>query len=181
MKNKETLKGKSIAIMATDGFEEVELTVPKEELENHGATVHILGENPSIKSWHKKQWGRDFNTDAIIGQADPAKYDVLILPGGVLNSDRLRRNNEAVEFVKTFSSKNKLIAAICHGPQLLIEADLVESKKMTAHHAIKTDMINAGAIYQANRVVQDNNFITAMGAGDVPDFVNRIIVYLKPE
>lgn len=181
MKKQETLKERTIAILATDGFEEVELTVPKKELEKHGAIVHIIAEDSRIKSWNKKQWGKNFDTNILVDKADPGEYDALILPGGILNSDRLRRNKEAVEIVKAFSAKNKLIAAICHGPQLLIEADLVENRKMTAHHAIKTDMINAGAIYQGNRVVQDNSFITAMGADDVSDFMSQIIAYLKPE
>lgn len=181
MKNQETLKAKRVAIMATDGFEEVELTVPKEELEKQGAIVHIIAENSRIKSWDKKQWGKDFDTNVLIDKADPGEYDALVLPGGVINSDRLRRNKAAIALVKEFNSKKKLIAAICHGPQLLIEADLVKNRVMTSHHAIKTDMINAGANYQDNRVVQDNSFITAMGAGDVSAFVNQIIAYLKPE
>jgi protease I len=181
MKNKEILKGKSIAIMATDGFEEVELTVPKEELEKHGVIVHIIAEDSRIKSWNKKKWGKDFDTNILVDKADPGEYDAIVLPGGVINSDRLRRNKAAIALVKEFSMKKKLIAAICHGPQLLIEADLVINSTMTSHHAIKTDMTNAGANYQNKRVVQDDNFITAMGAGDVSDFVNQIISYLKPE
>jgi protease I len=181
MKGEETLKNLNVAIMATDGFEEVELTVPKEELEKQGITVHILAEGSQLKSWNKKQWGRYFNADALIDEADPAKYDALILPGGVINSDRLRRNKKAVEIVKKFDAEKKLIAAICHGPQLLIEADLVKNKKMTAHHAIKTDIINAGANYQNNSVLEENGVITAMGADDVSDFANRIIAYLKPK
>jgi protease I len=181
MEKHRTLKETSVAIMATDGFEEVELTVPKEELEKLGITVHLLSEDSTIKSWNKKQWGREFKTDALIDQSDPGQYDVLILPGGVINSDRLRRNRTAVKMVKEFEAKKKLIAAICHGPQLLIEAGVVKNKKATAHHAIKTDMINAGANYQSEGVIKDNNLITAKGAEDVPDFVNRIIAYLKQE
>ncbi|MBE0662984.1 MAG: type 1 glutamine amidotransferase [Bacteroidales bacterium] len=181
MTKQENLKEISVAIMATDGFEEVELTVPKEELEKHGFTVHILAEGSLLKSWNKKQWGRDFKSDALIDDADPSRYDALILPGGVINSDRLRRNKAAIEIVKKFNAEKKLIAAICHGPQLLIEADLVKNRKMTAHHAIKTDMINAGADYQGNSVANDNNFITAMGAEDVSNFADHIISYLRPK
>jgi protease I len=179
MKKQEELKEKVVAIMVTDGFEEVELTVPKQELEKRGATVHIVAEYSHIKSWNKKQWGGDFDTDALIDQVDPAKYDALILPGGVINSDRLRRNKKAIWLVKEFYENKKLIAAICHGPQLLIEADLVKNKKMTSHPAIKTDMVNAGAIYQNDRVVNDSNFITAQGAEDVHAFVEAVISTLS--
>jgi protease I len=178
MKEPDVLKGISVAIMATDGFEEVELTVPKEELESRGATVEILSENETIKSWKNKQWGSTFKVDSLLGKAELSKYHALIVPGGALNADKLRRNKTAIEIIRSFSRQNKPIAAICHGPQLLIEAGLVESRKMTSHHAIKTDMKNAGADFQDERVTQDKNFITAMGAEDVHPFAAKIIAAL---
>lgn len=178
MTESDVLTGINIAIMATDGFEEVELTVPKEELESHSATVDILSEKEKIRSWKSGEWGSTFKVDALLEKAVLNKYDALILPGGVLNADRLRRNKTAIEMINNFNVQNKLIAAICHGPLLLIEAGLVEGRKMTSHQAIKTDMINAGADFQDDRVVQDKHFITAVGAEDVHSFAARIIAAL---
>jgi protease I len=175
MTESDVLTGITIAIMATDGFEEVELTIPKQELESHGAKVEILSEKEKIKSWKNHEWGSTFSVDTMLEKAVLNKYDALILPGGVLNADRLRRNNTAIEMIRNFDVQNKLIAAICHGPLLLIEAGLVEGRKMTSHDAIKTDMINAGADFQDERVVQDKLFITAVGATDVDSFSARII------
>jgi protease I len=178
MTESDVLTGITIAIMATDGFEEVELTIPKKELESHSATVEILSEKEKIKSWKTHEWGNTFNVDAMLEKALLNKYAALILPGGVLNADKLRRNKTAIEVIRNFNAQNKLIAAICHGPLLLIEAGLVEGRKMTSHDAIKTDMINAGADFQDERVVQDKHFITAVDAGDVDSFSARIIAAL---
>jgi protease I len=168
------LKDKRVAILATNGFEEVELTAPRDELSSYGAQVDIVSDEPVIKSWKNKQWGNEFKTDKLLNAASAGEYQALIIPGGVINSDRLRRNEKATELVKAFNDEHKLIAAICHGPQLLIEADLVSGKKMTAHRAIKKDMMNAGAEYEDFGVLIDDNFITARGSADVPSFLKKI-------
>ncbi len=178
---KKALKDKKVAIVATNGFEEIELTAPKEELEGYGATVELLSNEHKIKSWDKTNWGKDFQADKLIKNANVDDYDGLIIPGGVINGDKLRRDEVAVQMIKTFAMKNKLIAAICHGPQLLIEADLVNGKNLTSHKAIKTDMKNAGANYEERGVAEDENIITAQGPDDIPGFMKKIYEYLKPE
>jgi protease I len=166
---------KTIAILATDGFEEIELTAPKEELENQGFRVHIASDKPKIKSWHKGNWGNEFQSDVLLENLNPREYHALVIPGGVINPDKLRRNALAVEIIRDFDRQHKLIAAICHGPQLLIEADLVKGKNMTSHRALKTDMKNAGAMYEDIGVIKDNNYITAQGPDDVKAFSGKII------
>ena len=166
---------KTIAIMATDGFEEIELTGPRNELEKQGLKVHIVSDKPKIKSWQKGNWGSEFHVDVLVENLNPHEYHALMIPGGVIHPDKLRRNALAVELIRDFDRQHKLIAAICHGPQLLIEADLVKGKSMTSHRALKTDMKNAGAIYEDTGVVKDNNFITARGPEDVAAFSGKIM------
>ncbi len=175
MQEVEKLKDKTIAILATDGFEEIELAGPKKELEQYGATVHLVADKTKITSWKKKQWGHVFEVDKLIANTSSEGYDALIIPGGVINADKLRRSKKAVEIIQSFNNENKLIAAICHGPQLLIEAGLVKGKTVSGHHAIKTDLINAGANYEDLSVAADNNIVTARGADDVPSFLKKII------
>jgi protease I len=165
---------KTIAIMATDGFEEIELTAPKKEFEKNGFRVHLVSDKPKIKSWQNGDWGSEFHVDVLLENLNPRDYHALVLPGGVINPDKLRRNALAVEIIKDFNRQQKLIAAICHGPQLLIEADLVKGKNMTSHRALKTDMRNAGAMYEDTGVLQDGNYITAQGRGDVSAFTGKI-------
>ncbi len=179
MSDVKILEGKKIAILVTDGFEEIELTAPKQELEEYGATVHIISDNTRVRSWKKREWGSEFNTDRSIETAQWDEYDALILPGGVINTDRLRRNSDVVRIIKDFDNAAKLIAAICHGPQLLIEAGLVKGRNMTSHRAIATDMKNAGADYEDYGLLVDENFITARGAEDVSAFLKKIIGILK--
>lgn len=175
----EDTQNKKVAIMATDGFEEIELSLPQDKLIENGIIVHIISDNPILKSWNKKQWNKDFKVDHLIGEANAQNYDMLILPGGVLNADKLRRNDKAIEWIKEFYNKGKFIAAICHGPQLLIEADLVKGRKVTSHYAIKTDMINAGADYSDKKVISQDKFITAQGAEDTEAFTDEILSALK--
>lgn len=174
------LNGKRIAIIATDGFEEAELTGPKDKLKNMGATVHVLsGKKQLITSWNKKNWGKEIAVDDQIKNVSAADYHALIIPGGVINADKLRRIEDAVKFIRDFDKQEKLIAAICHGPQLLIEAGIVNGKKMTSHRALKTDMKNAGANFIDEGVVEYDNYITAQGLGDITEFVGKIADYLK--
>ncbi len=169
------LKGKLIAIIATDGFEELELTEPQKKLTEQGTTVHIISEKPEIRSWTKKEWGSFYEVDYLFSEVNGSNYDALVIPGGVINADKLRRNTDAIDFIKQFDKKNKLIAAICHGPQLLIEADIVKGISMTSHRALKTDMINAGAEYIDKGVFKFWHFITAQGISDIPKFIEEIV------
>jgi protease I len=178
MQQVKNLKDKTVAILATDGFEEIELTAPQEELAGYEATIHIISDKPKIRSWKNKQWGNEFSTDRLLDAANISDYDMLILPGGVINSDKLRRNEKAVDIIKKFYDEDKFIAAICHGPQILIETGLVKGKTITAHHAIKTDLKNAGANYEDLGALRDGNIITARGAQDVSEFLKKIIEVL---
>lgn len=175
------LENRKIAILATDGFEEIELTAPMEELRGYGATVHIISEKDKIRSWKNRDWGSEFKADAILKDVSVDDYDVLILPGGTINPDRLRRNKEAIAFIKEFDRQGKLIAAICHGPQLLIEAGLLKGRAATSFHSIRTDMINAGVDWEDTVAVRDGNIITSQSPDTLPAFLKKIIDMLKLE
>lgn len=181
MEDLKSIKDKSVAIMVTQGFEEIELTAPYSELLEYGAKVHIISDKAKIKSWQQGNWGSDFTSDRLLESTRVNEYDMLLLPGGVINADKLRRNKKAIEIIKIFNMQGKLIAAICHGPQLLIEAGLITDKTITAHGALRTDIINAGAIYNEASVVQCENLVTAQGAKDVSAFLKKILTILKLE
>lgn len=168
------LKNTKIGIIATDGFEEVELTIPLEEFKKNGAQVDIISEKETIKSWHNRDWGKEMNVDKQIQEVKPDEYDLLLIPGGVINPDRLRRNKEAISLIREFSMKNILIASICHGPQMLIEADLVNGKKLTSFFSIRKDLINAGASWEDSEVVVDGRIITSRNPDDIPAFLEAI-------
>jgi len=170
------LKGKKIAILATSGFEESELFEPKSALEKSGAMIHVIApEKGKIKAWNHGNWSKEIEVDKTISEADENDYDALVLPGGVINPDKLRRDQKAVDFIKKFFESNKLVAAICHGPQLLIEAEVLKGRTMTSFHSIKKDVINAGANWVDNEVVVDGNLITSRAPGDIPAFNRQII------
>ena len=169
------LKGKFIAVIATDGFEEAELTEPQKALTEKGAIVHIISDKPEIRSWTNKNWGRFYKVNHLFKEVTESRYDALIIPGGVINADKLRRNTDAIDLIKQFDKKKKLIAAICHGPQLLIEADVTKGNSMTSHFALKTDMKNAGADYIDKGVFKFWHYITAQGISDIPKFIEEII------
>lgn len=174
------LKGKKVAILATNGFEESELFEPKKALEENGAQVHIVSpEKGRIKGWNNGNWSREIEVDVQVRNASEENYDALFLPGGVINPDRLRRDQIAVDFAAGFFKGNKLVAAICHGPQLLIEADVVEGRRMTSFSSIKTDLINAGAEWVDEEVVIDNNLITSRGPQDLKAFNRRFVEELS--
>lgn len=170
------LKGRKIAILATNGFEESELIEPRRALEDSGAEVHIISpEKGRIKGWNHENWSKDIGVHKTTLEANPEDYDALFLPGGVINPDKLRRDPNAVEFVRSFVKNNKLVAAICHGPQMLIEADVVEGRRMTSFGSIKKDLINAGANWVDEEVVIDNNLITSRSPQDLKAFNRRLI------
>jgi protease I len=169
------LKGKKIAILATDGFEQVELTEPKQDLENAGAKVEVLSiHEGKIKGWNKTDWGSTVKVDHLVNDANPADYDALVLPGGVMNPDHLRMNKPAVAFVRQFAQTGKPVAAICHGPSTLIEAGVVKGHTMTSYPSIHTDLTNAGANWVDREVVTDANFITSRKPEDIPAFSRAI-------
>ncbi len=170
------IKGKKIAILATDGFEQVELTDPKKNLEQAGATVDVISiKTGEIKGWDHTDWGQSVKVDHLVTDVKPADYDALVLPGGQINPDKLRMNKDAVAFIKQFAESGKPLAAICHGPWGLIEAGVVKGKTMTSWPSVHTDLINAGANWVDKEVVQDGNFITSRKPEDIPAFSNKLI------
>ena len=173
---KDSLSGKRIAFLATDGVEQVELTQPKKALEDAGATTEIISpKSGEIRAWKFKEWGDKLKVDKSLDQANPKDYDVLVLPGGVINPDRLRMEPKAVQFVKDFSRTGRTIAAICHGPWPLIEAGLVRGKKMTSWPSLKTDLKNAGATWVDEPVVKDGNLVTSRKPDDLDTFSRAIM------
>lgn len=170
------LKGKKIAILATDGFEQVELTEPRKALDEAGAaTVVIAPKSGEIRGWHTKQWGETVKVDKTVENANPNDYDALVLPGGVMNPDHLRMNAGAVNFVRQFIASGKPIGAICHGPWMLIEAGAVKGKTITSWPSLKTDLKNAGANWVDQEVAMDGTFITSRKPDDIPAFSRAII------
>ena len=173
---KDSLSGKRIAFLATDGVEQVELIEPKKNLEDAGATTEIISpKSGEIKAWKFKEWGDKLKVDKSLDQADPAAYDALVLPGGVINPDHLRMEPKAVQFVKDFARTGRTIAAICHGPWTLIEAGLVRGKKMTSWPSLKTDLKNAGANWVDEPVVKDGNLVTSRKPDDIDTFSRAIM------
>ncbi|AMR28029.1 protease [Hymenobacter psoromatis] len=169
------LKGKRIAILATDGFEQSELTKPQKFLKDEGATVDVISlKSGSIKGWDQTNWGDKVDVDKTLSEVNVADYDALVLPGGQMNPDKLRIEPTAVKFVRDFAQSGKLVAAICHGSWTLIEADVVRGKHMTSWPSVKTDLRNAGAEWQDSEVVVDGNFITSRKPEDLDAFNKKI-------
>lgn len=176
------LKGKKIAILSTNDFEESELFEPKKAMEENGAEVFIISpEKGKVKAWNHGNWSREIEVSLTVDEADENDFDALIIPGGVINPDKLRRSQEAVTFIRRFFDNNKLVASICHGPQLLIEAEVVQGRKMTSFHSIKKDLLNAGANWIDSEVVLDDGLITSRNPGDLDAFNQKIIDVLSGE
>lgn len=170
------LTGKQIAILATDGFEESELMDPKKALEKAGATVHVISlKSGKIKSWKNGDWGVAINVDKNLFEADEATYDGLVLPGGVLNADKIRGDQVAIDFVAHFVDAEKPIAAICHAPWTLIETGAVQGRQMTSWPSLKTDLMNAGAEWLDQAVVVDRGWITSRKPADLSAFNAKMI------
>jgi len=170
------LSGKKIAILATDGVEQVELTGPRDALQRAGAKTELISpKQDQIKAWKSKEWGDNLKVDKTVDQARPQDYDALLLPGGVMNPDHLRMDAGAVDFVRQFAATGKPVAAICHGPWTLIEAGVVEGKTMTSWPSVKTDLRNAGANWVDREVVIDGQFITSRKPNDIPAFSEALI------
>ena len=171
-----SLKGKKVAILATDGFEQSELSEPLNALENAGATAHIVSPKAgAIKGWKHTQWGDSFAVDATLDDADPRHYDALVLPGGVMNPDKLRRDPKVQQFVRSFFEEGKPVGAICHGPWTLIDAGVVKGRRVTSYETIQTDLKNAGASWVDQEVVVDNGLVTSRKPDDLPAFNRKLI------
>ncbi len=170
------LKSKKVAILATDGFEQSELTSPREALDNAGATTHIVApEAGKIKGWKHDKWGDEVAVDITVDQANPSDYDALVLPGGVMNPDQLRTQEPVQKFVRQFFEQHKPVAAICHGPWTLIDAGVVNGRKMTSFHTIRRDLENAGANWVDEQVVVDNGLVTSRNPNDLDAFNAKLI------
>lgn len=167
---------KKAAILATNGFEESELFEPLNALKKAGIKVDIVStEKGKIKAWNHGNWSKEIGVDYTLDEVDNKDYRMLVLPGGVINPDKLRRDEKAVKFVRSFFDKKKVVAAICHGPQMLIEAEVVKNKTMTSFFSIKKDLQNAGANWIDEAVVVDKNLITSRNPGDLDAFNKKII------
>jgi protease I len=172
----ENLKNKIVAILATDGFEESELVSPKKALEKNGAEVHVVSfKHGNIKAWKDGNWSIEVPVDRILEDVKEEDYDALMIPGGVINPDKLRKDESAVSFVKSFFANQKPVAAICHGPWVLIEADVVRGRRMTSYSSIKTDLINAGADWVDEEVVVDNGMVTSRDPDDLDAFNSKLV------
>jgi protease I len=172
----QTLNGKKVAILVEDGFEQIELTSPKQALEQAGATTHIISpKRDKVKGWDETKWGQEFPVDAPVEQANANNYDALLLPGGVMNPDKLRINKSAVQFVRSFFDQGKPVAAICHGPWPLIEANVVKGRKMTSYPSLQSDLKNAGANWVDQEVVVDQGLVTSRNPDDLPAFNRKMI------
>jgi protease I len=171
------LKGRKVALLATDGFEQSELMEPKRLLEEAGAQVTVIAPDgkQEITGWHKKDWGRKIAVDQSLDQAKAESFDALVLPGGVMNPDNLRQLQKAVDFVKAFGDAGKPIAAICHGPWTLINAGLVKGHTVTSWPSLRLDLENAGATWEDREVVTDGQLITSRKPDDIPAFVDAVI------
>lgn len=165
-----------VVILTEEGFEEVELTSPKAALEATGAMVDVVSPKAGkIRSWDKDHWGADITVDRELSEVSPDEYNALVLPGGVMNPDKLRMNVEAVAFVASFLEEGKPIAAICHGPQMLIETDMIYGRRLTSYPSLQTDLKNAGAEWTDEEVVVDNGLVTSRSPADLDAFNKKMI------
>jgi protease I len=170
------IKDKKVAILTENGFEEVELTSPMNALEQAGATVHIISpQKEKVKAWNHDHWSIELPVDKNLSDANPEEYDMLVLPGGVLNPDKLRLNKEAVSFAQHFLEQAKPLAVICHGPQTLIETGMLEGRIMTSYWSVKTDLVNAGVNWVDKEVVVDNGLVTSRSPQDLEAFNKKMI------
>jgi len=170
------ISDKRIMILAATGFEQSELMVPKQKLEEAGATVDIVSlKVGEIRGWKKDDWGDSIEVDRTIDAVTPDEYDALVIPGGQINPDLLRADKDAVAFVRDFYQTKKPIAAVCHAPWVLIEAGLAKGRRMTSYHSMATDVKNAGADWVDKEVVVDEGVITSRNPGDLDAFSAKII------
>lgn len=174
------IKNAKILILATDGFEQSELEVPRDKLKAVAQLVHVAAPKErkakdSITGWQNKDWGKPVPVDAELDEITASFYDAIVLPGGQMNPDSLRQNPKAMALIRDFLAQGKTIAAICHAPWLLIEANAVRGRKATSYHSIKQDLVNAGAKWQDEPVVADEGIVTSRSPRDLEAFVAKII------
>jgi protease I len=172
----QNLSGKKVAILVGNGFEQVEMTKPREALRKAGANAEIVSPGKgTVRGWNHTEWGDEFDVDRRLDEAKAEDYDALMLPGGVMNPDHLRMNDRAMKFVKSFVDAGKPIAAICHAPWLLAEADAVRGRKVTSWPSLQTDLRNAGANWVDEEVVVDNGLVTSRNPDDIPAFNRKMV------
>ena len=170
------LKSKKVAVLAANGFEQSEFEKPVAALKDAGADVHVVSLEPGkIKGWKDKNWGDDVAVNKVVGEVNASDYDALVLPGGVMNPDQLRRNKDAVAFVGDFLKAKKPVAAICHAPWTLVETGLLKGRTLTSYPSLKTDITNAGANWVDQEVVVDNGLVTSRDPRDLPAFCKKMI------
>jgi protease I len=172
----QALQNKKIAILVANGFEQVEMTKPRQAFDEAGAETHIVSpESDRVQGWHHYDKADFFDVDVELEAADASSYDALLLPGGTVNPDQLRMNSKAMQFVKSFFEAGKPVAAICHGPWSLVETDVVRDRTVTSWPSLQTDLRNAGANWVDEEVVVDGGLITSRNPGDIPAFCAKAI------
>lgn len=172
----QSLNGMRIAILATDGFEQVEMIEPRKALNQAGASTEVVSPKQGrVRGWKFKEWGDEVSVEQALDDADPKDYDALLLPGGVINPDALRIQPKAVAFVKAFFDSGKPVGAICHGPWTIIEAGAARGRRMTSWPSLKTDLTNAGAHWVDEETVRDGNLLTSRKPDDIPAFSRELI------
>ncbi len=171
---------KRIAILATNGFEESELVEPKRAMESENHHVDIVSDTRgTIKSWKDGNWGQEFTVDKHLDDVTAENYDTLVLPGGVMNPDSLRTNENALIFIRDFFKQKKPVAAICHALWTLISADVVRGRTLTSYKSIKDDLMNAGASWVDKEVVVDEGFVTSRNPNDLPAFCDKLLEEIR--
>jgi len=177
---KHALDGKTVAILATDGFEQSELEVPKRGIEEAGGVAIVVSPKAGrIRGWKGRDWGDDVDVDRELADADPADFDALVLPGGVMNPDKLRADPLVQSFVRAFFDQGKPVAAICHGPWTLIDAGVIAGRTVTSYPSLRADLENAGARWTDQEVVVDHGLVTSRHPGDLPAFVDKIVEQIQ--
>ena len=170
------LNGKRVAILVANGFEQSELLEPRKALEEAGANTEVISpEQGTVKAWNHTDWGEEVRVDRPLAAASSGDYDALLLPGGVMNPDHLRMNPRAVQFVKSFFTEKKPVAAICHGPWTLVEADVIRGRTVTSWPSLRTDIANAGGQWVDREVMVDNGLVTSRKPADIPAFNRKMI------
>ena len=172
----DNLQGKRVAVLATEGFEQAELLQPRTALDQAGARTEVVSpKDGKIRGWNMTEWGQEVEVDVPLSSAKPDQYDALLLPGGVMNPDKLRMVPEAVAFVRHFFESGKPVAAICHGPWMLVEADAVRGRTLTSWPSVKTDIRNAGGNWVDRETAVDGSLLTSRKPGDIPAFNREMI------
>ncbi|MDF3152685.1 type 1 glutamine amidotransferase [Mesorhizobium sp. XAP10] len=169
------ISGKRVAILATNGFEQSELEVPLKKLREAGAEVDVVSlASGKIKGWDLKDWGREIPVDKTLDEARSDDYDAIVLPGGVINPDLLRVERKALDFIESFWSAKKVVGAICHAPWLLAKTGIVRGRRVTSYKSIKTDVINAGGLWEDTEVVTDQGLVSSRNPGDLDAFCDKL-------